>query len=67
MFNDEIRKKYSKEINNEIYLNDNALKNNIRNNLIFDSPNILLNSLKFFFDAYETKNLQKSSKIKFII
>ena len=67
MFNDEIRKKYSKEINNEIYLNDNALKNNIRNNLIFDSPKILLNSLKFFFDAYETKNLQKSSKIKFII
>ena len=67
MFNNEMTNKYSKDINSENYMNGNTLKNNLRNNLIFDSSNILLNSLKFFFDAYETKNQQKSSKIKFII
>ena len=51
----------------EIYIDDNTLKNNNKSNIIFDNSNILLNSLKFFFNAYEMKNQQKSSKIKFII
>ena len=67
MINNFIHKRYPKEINSEIYIDDNTLKNNNKSNIIFDNSNILLNSLKFFFNAYEMKNQQKSSKIKFII
>ena len=67
MINNLSHKKYPKEINSEMYIDDNTLKNNNRNNLIFDNSNILMNSLEFFFNAYETKYQQRSSKIKFII
>ena len=67
MINNLSNKGYPKEINSEMYIDDNTLKNSNKNNLIFDNSNILLNSLEFFFNAYETKNQQRSSKIKFII
>lgn len=67
MINNLTRKKYPKEINSDIYIDDNTLKNNNQNNLIFNDTNILLNSLKFFFNAYEMKNQTQSSKVKFII
>ena len=67
MINNLSNKRYPKEINSEMYIDDNTLKNSNKNNLIFDNSNILLNSLEFFFNAYETKNQQRSSKIKFII
>ena len=67
MINNVSNKRYPKEINSEIYIDDNTMKNNNKNNIYFDHSNILLNSLKFFFNAYEMKNQQQSSNIKFII
>ena len=59
--------RYPKEINSEIYIDDNILKNENRNNYLKESSNILLSSLEFFFNAYEMKNHQRSSKVRFII
>ena len=67
MSNNLSSKRYSKEINSEIYIDDNTLKNNPKNIFQLENPNILLDSVKFFFNAYEMKNQQQSSKIKFII
>ena len=67
MINNVSNKRYPKEINSEIYIDDNTMKNNNKHNIYFDHSNILLNSLKFFFNAYEMKNQQQSSNIKFII
>ena len=60
-------KRYPKEVNSEMYFDNNTIKNEFKNNLYEENSNILLNSLKFFFNSYETKNQQQSSKIKFII
>ncbi len=60
-------KRYPKEVNSEIYIDDNILKNENRNNYLKESSNILLSSLEFFFNAYEMKNHQRSSKVRFII
>ena len=59
--------RYPKELNSEIYIDDNILKNENRNNYLKESSNILLSSLEFFFNAYEMKNHQRSSKVRFII
>lgn len=59
--------RYPKEVNSEIYIDDNILKNENRNNYLKESSNILLSSLEFFFNAYEMKNHQRSSKVRFII
>ena len=60
-------KRYPKEVNSEMYIDDNTLKDEHKNNFINENSNILLNSLEFFFNAYEMKNHQRSSKVKFII
>ena len=51
--------RYPKEVNSEIYIDDNILKNENRNNYLKESSNILLSSLEFFFNAYEMKNQQQ--------
>ena len=60
-------KRYQKEVNSETYIDDNSLKNENRNNYLKENSNILLSSLEFFFNAYEMKNHQRSSKVRFII
>ena len=60
-------KRYQKEVNSEMYIDDNSLKNENRNNYLKENSNILLSSLEFFFNAYEMKNHQRSSKVRFII
>ena len=60
-------KRYQKEVNSEMYFDDNSLKNENRNNYLKENSNILLSSLEFFFNAYEMKNHQRSSKVRFII
>ena len=60
-------KRYSKEVNSEMFIDDNTLKDEHKNNSINENSNILLNSLEFFFNAYEMKNHQRSSQVKFII
>ena len=47
MINNLSNKRYPKEINSEMYIDDNTLKNSNKNNLIFDNSNILLKSQKF--------------------
>ena len=60
-------KRYQKEVNSEMYIDDDSLKNENRNNYLKENSNILLSSLEFFFNAYEMKNHQRSSKVRFII
>lgn len=59
--------RYPKEVNSEMYIDDNILKSEQRNNYLNENSNILLSSLEFFFNAYEMKNHQRSSKVRFII
>ena len=67
MSNNFSNKRYQKEINRDMYIDNNNLKNNPKSIFQLENPNILLDSVKFFFNAYEMKNQQQSSKIKFII
>lgn len=70
MHNNLTNKRYPKEINSEIYIDDNSLKNNNTNNKInfsMELTDILLNSLKYFFNSYESNDQKHPTKTKFII
>ena len=70
MHNNLTNKRYPKEINSEIYIDDNSLKNNNTNNKInfsMELTDILLNSLKYFFNSYESHDQKHPTKTKFII